>query len=45
MTAYAYFFVPETKGVELEEMGAVFGHPSEDAGFESLSVKKESADA
>ncbi|TPX52967.1 hypothetical protein SeMB42_g01079 [Synchytrium endobioticum] len=27
MTSYAYFWVPETKGVELEEMDQVFGSP------------------
>jgi len=31
MTFYAFFFVPETKGVELEEMGAVFGVPTDTA--------------
>ncbi|TPX38358.1 hypothetical protein SmJEL517_g00345 [Synchytrium microbalum] len=31
MTVYAIFFVPETKGVELEDMGTVFGHPEEAA--------------
>ncbi|TPX38101.1 hypothetical protein SmJEL517_g00336 [Synchytrium microbalum] len=29
MTVFAIFFIPETKGVELEDMAAVFGHPEE----------------